>query len=126
MTPSITAQIPTRLFRGVVDHFQGRALSWFSAGILSFASMNVSGWLSVACFLIAVVRVSSLVVNGTFPKYPVASYLRVLSLVAAALVWAQLAFVFNNAGGDSTFSVGVCAIMIIADMVNTIYAAQDL
>lgn len=126
MAPTLHSEpITIKIFRGVAEHFRQRALSWFSSTALAFAGMTEPGWLGFLALIISSIRLSSLVINGNFPKFPIASYLRVFSVIASALMWVQLAFTFDSRG-DHLFGIGMCILLIAADIINTTYATIDL
>jgi hypothetical protein len=123
-TAAINDSIHVRIMTSMAAHFRQRALSWFSAVALLFTGMTEPWPLGPAALAIALIRLTSLVINGNFPQFSIALYIRIFSIISSAIMWVQLAFTFA-VDKDHFFSIGICVLLIVADILSTVFATLD-
>ena len=132
------------LVRGICDHFRLRITSWFSATLLfslglvlafnpsvflddHYRYMNrwyfQSAWVAI-CILLSLIRITALVVNGSFPNIKYMPHIRTAFASMSTLVWFQL--VLGTIGATFTFESLVFPMLMILDMYNTSLAAVEM
>jgi hypothetical protein len=120
---------------GVITHFPKRASCWFMS-VLSivigtrleldpFALNNTSlSGLGLSLVIVGLIRIASLVINGSFKTSWWTAYLRTIMSGTTAILWTQLTLVAFASSGcilDAT----ILPALIVLDVYNTGHSATE-